>query len=158
MPVSDPPPFELLFRQHAPSVLGVLRGLVGVNDAEECAQETFIAALRSYEGFDGANPRAWLLTIARRKAIDHHRRRGRAPEDGVAEPEDLPAPELQPQLGTAFERVDGLPPKQREAVVLRFLGDLPYRDIATAMRISEPAARRNVHEAVSRLREEMGVS
>ena len=59
---------------------GGLRGAVGRGDAEDCFQETFLAALRAYPKLrDGGNLRGWLLTIAHRKAIDHHRARGRRP-------------------------------------------------------------------------------
>ena len=46
-----------------------------------------------------------------------------------------------------------LPPKQRGAVVRRFLLDLPYADIGEALGCSEEAARRNVHEGLKSLRE-----
>jgi RNA polymerase sigma factor (sigma-70 family) len=50
--------------------------------------------------------------------------------------------------------VAALPDKQRTAVALRFVADSAYAEIATTMEISEPAARRNVHEGLKRLREE----
>ena len=56
-------------------VRAFLRGMVGPNDAEDCLQETFLAALRAYPRAEATNLRAWVLTIARRKAIDHHRAR-----------------------------------------------------------------------------------
>jgi RNA polymerase sigma-70 factor (ECF subfamily) len=45
-----------------------------------------------------------------------------------------------------------LPPSQRAAVVLRFAVDLRYRDVGEALGTSEEAARRNVHEALKKLR------
>ena len=63
----------------AEPVLAFLRAMVGPDDAEDCFQETFIAAMRAYEHMDGRHPRAWVMTIARRKAIDHHRARARRP-------------------------------------------------------------------------------
>ena len=81
MPVSSanaPPPFSLLFREQAPAVARLLATLVPREEVEELVQETFLAALRGYDDFDGARPRAWVLTIARRKAIDEHRARAEA--------------------------------------------------------------------------------
>ncbi len=52
-----------------------------------------------------------------------------------------------------WSAVAELPPKQREAVVLRFAADLRYREIGIAMETSEAAARRNVHEGISKLRQ-----
>lgn len=153
------PPFETFFADHCGAVVGFLRGLCGSADAEECAQEAFLAALRRYEDFDGSNPRAWILTIARRKAIDRRRADSRRPRPGPTALIDLPAPpgrEAGSSAG-AFALVAELPQKQREAVALRYLGDLSYREVGELMETSEAAARRNVHEAISKLRERMGV-
>src|SRR5687767_11975386 len=68
------PPFQELLDEHGRDVLGFLVASVGPHDAEDCFQETFIAALRGYPKLKHAdNLRSWLLTIAHRKAIDHHR-------------------------------------------------------------------------------------
>jgi RNA polymerase sigma factor (sigma-70 family) len=112
-----------------------------------------MSAMRAYDRADGRNPRAWVLTIARRKAIDHHRARARRPEPRAELPEraihggvDHGAPEV-------WRAVGELPPKQRAAIALRFAADLAYRDVARALDSSEEAARRNVHEGLKRLRE-----
>ena len=78
-------PFQAFLDEHAETVGAFLRGLVGPDDAEDCAQETFIAALGAYPRFDGRNGRAWVLTIARNKAIDHVRR-SRVPAEGLDSP------------------------------------------------------------------------
>ncbi len=54
-----------------------------------------------------------------------------------------------------WQAVAELPPKQRSAVMLRFAGDLRYREIGERISCSEDAARRNVHEGLKRLREEL---
>jgi len=46
-----------------------------------------------------------------------------------------------------------LPPRQRSAVALRYVADLPHRDIAAAIGCSEDAARRSLHEGLKKLRE-----
>ena len=72
------PPFQQLLDEHGRDVLGFLIASVGPDEAEDCYQEALIAALRSYPRLDHAdNLRGWLLTIAHRKAIDHHRSRAR---------------------------------------------------------------------------------
>jgi RNA polymerase sigma factor (sigma-70 family) len=83
------PPFQRFLDQNREPVLAFLRALVGPNEADDCFQETFLAALRGYDRMDGRHPRAWVMTIARSKAIDHHRSRARRPEprDDVAESE-----------------------------------------------------------------------
>ena len=51
-----------------------------------------------------------------------------------------------------WEAVGELPARQRSAVVLRYVADLPHRDIAAAIGCSEEAARRSLHEGLTRLR------
>lgn len=159
------PPFQGFLDEHLEPVGAFLRGMVGPNDAEDCLQETFLAALRAYPRAEPRNLRAWVLTIARRKAIDHHRARsGRAKP--VAEPQRLidrkggPLPSgpadgslgMSPRHSEIWAAVAELPPGQRAAVVLRFAVDLRYRDVGEALGTSEDAARQSVHEALRKLR------
>ncbi len=152
------PPFQILLERHGGEVLAVLRGAVGRNDAEDCFQETFLAALRAYPRLQRAeNLRAWLLTIAHRKAIDQHRANGRRPLpvatlEELGDEERLPAPGEQ---GEIWARVDALPAKQRAAVALRYACDLPHAEIAAALGCSPEAARRSLHEGMKRLRKEL---
>jgi len=138
--------------------LGFLVATVGPQDAEDCFQETFLAALRAYPRLKhGDNLRAWLLTIAHRKAIDHHRARARRPGPVAEVPEKAAAAHIslngvEPGL---WRVVAELPPKQRSALALRFAADMPYRDIGAAIDCSEEAARRNVHEGLEKLRKEL---
>ncbi len=163
MPDATLPPFQELLDEHGSDVLGFLVATVGPHDAEDAFQETFIAALRAYPRLEHArNLRSWLLTIAHRKAIDHHRARGRraapagsAEEVAGGEPGTNSRPEEavaggEPELWTA---VSGLPPKQRSAVVLRFATDMSYAGIAQTLDCSQAAARRSVHEGLAKLRE-----
>lgn len=130
--------------------------MVGHHDAEDCFQETFIAAMRAYDHMDGAHPRAWVMTIARRKAIDHHRARARRPlpRDEMAE---IAAPDRGGGLGDldgdVWSAVAELSESQRTAVALRYAGDLAYREIAAALACSEEAARRRVSDGLRALRQ-----
>jgi RNA polymerase sigma factor (sigma-70 family) len=152
--VTELPPFQQLIDEHAGVVMGVLRGAVGGGDAEDCFQETFISALRAYPKLrDASNLRGWLITIAHRKAIDHHRARGRRPLP-VAEVAEVAVSDPEPSDGV-WALVDELPPKQRAAVTLRYASDLPHAEIATALGCSPEAARRSLHEGLKRLRKEM---
>ena len=140
----------------------MLRGAVGRADAEDCFQETFLAALRAYPRLrDAGNLRGWLLTIAHRKAIDHHRTAGRerpvadvthaVDRTGSAPPADAGLG-LSPRDSAIWAAVAELPPGQRAAVVLRFAADLRYREVGEALGTSEEGARRNVHEGLKKLR------
>lgn len=157
------PPFQQVLDQHGRDVLGFLTASVGPDAAEDCYQEALIAALRAYPDLEhDGNLRGWLLTIAHRKGIDHHRSRSRravpagsADEVGggiaVADP-GLDAAEDDQDLWRA---VSALPPKQRSAVTLRFSGDMAYRTIGELLDCSADAARRNVHEGLKKLRGEL---
>ena len=149
------PPFQSLLDCHREDVYRFLVASVGHNDAEDCFQDTFMAALSAYPNLrDATNLRGWLFTIAHHKAIDCHRRR-RRPE--------TPSGEL-PEISTGGEpdildrdlwiRVRALPAMQRSAVILRFVDDLAYRTIGEAIGCSEAAARQNVRAGLARLREE----
>ena len=146
-------PFQAFLDEHREPVMAFLRAMVGPSDADDCFQETFIAALRGYERMDGRHPRAWVMTIARRKAIDHHRARARMPEPRA----DLPEPATEDAghgggAGEIWAAVAELPPAQRAAVALRYAADLSYREIAAALDCSEEAARRRVSDAHRALR------
>ena len=148
-------PFQGFLEEHGPAVYRFLVASVGALEAEDCFQETFMAALRVYPRLrPDSNPRAWVMTIAHRKALDAHRSRRRRPEPVGSVPEAPGRSEDDGDPGV-WRRVRTLPPRQREAVVLRFVGDLPYRDVARAMGTTDAAARQNVRLALSRLREEM---
>ncbi len=178
------PPFQQLLDQQSRRLLGYLIGMVGVQEAEDCFQETMLAALRAYpELHDDSNLRGWLFTIAHNKAQDSRRRQAVAPVPAG------PPEELAELSGALVRAVDGsavaqtgkgrggagadptaeavvgaeaneiwtavaeLPPKQRSAVTLRFAADLSHREIGIALDCSESAARRNLHEALNKLRE-----
>ncbi|MQA73073.1 MAG: sigma-70 family RNA polymerase sigma factor [Solirubrobacterales bacterium] len=146
-------PFQRFLDEHREPVLGFLRAMVGPHDADDCFQETFIAALRAYRRMDGRHPRAWVMTIARRKAIDHHRARARRPEPRAELPEIVAGDHgADPGATAIWAAVGELAPGQRAAVALRYAADLPYREIAAALDCSEPAARRRVADGLRALR------
>lgn len=131
-----------------------LVALVGPQEAEDALQETLIAALRAYPRLrPESNLRAWGFSIARNKAIDTARARGRRPlpVDGAGERLVAPAPpEPDAELWAA---VRTLPPRQRTAVALRYAADLTHRDVGVAMNCTEEAARRSAADGLKRLRE-----
>jgi RNA polymerase sigma factor (sigma-70 family) len=117
-----------------------------------------LAALRAYEDLrDPGAIKTWLFSIAARKAIDAYRASARAPEptDEIDEQAVAPAPAAPADEDDIWEQVRALPDKQRQAVTLRFRGDLVHREVAGAMGTTEAAARRNVYEGLERLRKDM---
>jgi RNA polymerase sigma factor (sigma-70 family) len=146
------PPFQALLDAHRDDVHRFLVAAVGPHEADDCFQETFVAALRAYPRLrDGSNLRGWVLTIAHRKAIDAHRARKRraVPVETVPERATPPTPDGEPEL---WQAVRALPAKQRAAVLHRYVNDLPYADIGRIVGCSEAAARQNVRVGLASLR------
>src|SRR5436309_577966 len=149
------PPFQVAMDAHRASLARFLAATVGPVEAEDCLQETLISALRAYPRLrPDSNVRAWLFTIARNKALDEHRSRVRRPvpvaeaDPGAVAVADEPDEEL-------WDAVRSLPAKQRAAVALRFVNDFSHREVAAVLDCSEDAARRSLHEGLTRLRKEM---
>jgi RNA polymerase sigma factor (sigma-70 family) len=154
------PPFQTFLDEHRSAVLGFLIATVGPNDADDCFQETFLAALRAYPDLrDGRNLRGWVLTIAHRKAIDAARARARRPTPSPEPPErgdpNSAIEGVANGLGETWRAVAALPARQREAIAHRFMADLRYREIGEIIGCSEAAARRSVHEGLEKLRSEL---
>jgi RNA polymerase sigma factor (sigma-70 family) len=148
------PPFQALLDAHRADLYRFLVASVGPSEADDCFQETAIAALRAYPRLrHGGNLRAWLLRIAERKALDAHRAGSRraVPVESPPERTSHPRANSEPTLWAA---VRALPQKQRTAVFCRSVLGMPYPELAELLESSEEAARRNVHEGLKRLREE----
>ena len=147
------PPFEQVVSDHGPAVLRVCRALLPVQDAEDAAAETFLAALAAYPRLRAdSDLRAWLVTIAHRKAIDVLRAAARRP---------LPVPDLPERPASSgvplpdeelWGAVRALPEKQRQAVAYHYVADLPYRETGALMGTSEAAARRSAADGIKALR------
>ena len=157
-PVPSPvrlPPFQTLLDAHGREVHRFLVASVGRSDADDCYQETWLAALRAYPRLrDASNLRSWIFTVAHRKVIDHVRARRRIAVP-VGDVPELPATDSPASPDDdLWTRVRELPHKQRTALALRYVADAGYDEISNVMGTSEDAARRNVHEALKRLRTE----
>jgi len=151
------PPFQRFLDAHRDDVLRFLIASLGRNDADDAFQETFLSALRAYERLPpDSNLRAWVLTIAHRKAIDVHRARARRPTP-VAEIDERAAPPEHGDdtTGDHWQRVRALPPRQRAVLTLRYAAGLTHGEIALALDCSEEAARRATADGLKTLRMEL---
>jgi RNA polymerase sigma-70 factor, ECF subfamily len=110
------------------------------HDAEDVVQESSMKAFRFFEGFRGENSRAWFLTIVRNTAFTALKR-NRMDEESVVFEEELHGGQM-PALdaGVAIDRVqdqqtvrtaiEQLPAEFREAITLRELEGMSYKEIA----------------------------
>jgi RNA polymerase sigma factor (sigma-70 family) len=143
--------------EFGPTVLRVVRAVLGPADADDAWSETFLAALRAYPQLPaGANVEAWLVTIAHRKAIDVTRSTARRAVP-VADPPETEAGTDLPDLDLAAA-LAALPPKQRRAVAYHYLTGLPYADIAEILGGSADAARRAAADGIAALRRTIGAN
>jgi len=152
---------EPLFVAHVDAVFNVAhRVLWDRSDAEDVVQTTFLkAATRLGQLSDIKRARPWLLQIAYREAITVLRKRRDIPTDPSAlpdQPSSAPGPadvainsELAARITAALESMDT---KQRLAVVLRDIEELPMREVADVMGIGESAAKMRVSRGREALR------
>jgi RNA polymerase sigma factor (sigma-70 family) len=142
------PPFERFYEEHRNDVLRLLRRRLGADRADDAFQETFLRALRAYGRLDhGEHLRAWVLTIAQNVALDTLRR-ARPTEELV----ETASADKRPAYAELADLTDGLGPKERAAVVLRYGYDLSYEQIASALGSTPDAARQAASTGVRRLR------
>jgi len=135
-------------------------------DAEDLVQDTLIRAYRGLDGFDGAHPRAWLLTILRNTNASRHRRR---------RPELLDDPERVGQLAAATPsesdpegdatgavldaRVEraflSLPAAQQAAIRLVDMGGLSYREAAEVLGVPIGTVMSQLHRGRQRIKRKL---
>ena len=128
--------------------------------AEDVTQETFIRFFESKDYHSIGKEMAYLYTIARNLCIDYFRKQK---EELI---EDLPAkiqemPDSSDKVESIVDQLsieqalDHLTDDEREAVVLRFSGELSVEDIAKSMDISRFAVRRRISSALEKLRKQL---
>ena len=161
----DDQAFRQLYERHRASLLRFVRRLSPeIGDAEEIAQETWMAVIQGRERY---RPQArfvtYLFSIARRRTMDRWRKLGRAPPlEPDAEELDRqagpPAQEPEYHAATAALRADlmtavaSLPILQREAFLLRAEGSLTLEEIGEVTGTSRETAKSRLRYALNRLR------
>jgi len=158
----SPDDFDRLYRTSYPRILGTLIGVLGERAAaEDCAQEAFVHAFRSWRSWKPDAPaEAWLHRIALNIAISYRRwarlremgelvRRLGRPEPG-SDPADLVGRD---DLVKALRR---LPAPQAAAIVLRHYHGYSNREIAVALGTPERTVASRIAAAKRRLQRELG--
>lgn len=152
--------FTAVYERHVDDVFGYLALRAGSRHAaEDLTQETFERALRGWRTFDPALglAKGWLLAIARNVYVDSRRRSSARPaveiHDGIGEEQgevDPPAvPGVDAAMAAALRKVGR---REREALALRFGGDLRMAQVADALGVSHANAQQIVSRALRRLR------
>ena len=152
---------ELAFRRHHAQIYRYLRRKTGDADrAEDLAQEVFADAAAALGNGDWrpASMLAWLHTIAQRRFADEARRRrysaNGVPFDDVLD--DVPAPEYGEDLaGALVDALSRLSHGQREIAVMKLLRGSAFSDIASALGVTEAAAKMRFQRALAALRRDL---
>jgi RNA polymerase sigma-70 factor (ECF subfamily) len=151
-----------LFKRHGRQLLTYLKGRAGPNDAPDLLQETFVRALRHGGLAAMPDPQAFLQTIATNLARDRARRRhteakylefGELPD--TASPEAPPGDSIEENDRSRIlcATIESLPPRCREVFVLVMQENLPVKEAAERLGMSDSMARRHVRLAFRRCRE-----
>jgi RNA polymerase sigma-70 factor (ECF subfamily) len=154
-----------LFDEHVWDVYGFVAYRIGNRaEAEDLTQETFERALKAWRRFDPsrAQPRTWLLAIARNLLVDHYRRdrsklHRHVGEGGVTE-EQLPAAEGPESAGGSPELANALATlsqRDREVVALRFGADLRGPEIADLLSLTLANVQQILSRSLRKLRAEL---
>ncbi|MET8895288.1 RNA polymerase sigma factor [Streptomyces albogriseolus] len=163
----DETAFRTVYRAVHPRLLGYVRTLVGEPDAEDVTSEAWLQIARDLERFSGDADRfrGWAARIARNRALDHIRMRGRRPAIGGDETELTGRPAESDTAGEAiealatdgaFDLISRLPQDQAEAVVLRVVVGLDAKTAAQTLGKRPGAVRTAAHRGLRRLAELLG--
>ena len=161
---------RVLYDLHGSEIFQFCRRLVGDRGlAEEAMQETFLRAWRAQDRFDPATGslRTWMYAVARNVCIDALRARGRkfglagsmAGHDAKPPGEEDSGFESMLSSWMLEEALRRIPANQRDALVLTYMRDRPYAEIAEVLGIPESTLRTRVFYGLKSLRkvlEEMG--
>jgi RNA polymerase sigma-70 factor (ECF subfamily) len=169
LPLAEPDPrprFEATFLPHLAAAYNLARWLTrDRHDAEDVVQEAYLRALRSYGSFQGGDGRAWFLAIVRNTCLTWFKR-NRPPQPIVRfdesvhdSPADTPGPDRRliesARRDALHQALEDLPVEFREAVVLRELEELSYKEIATVTGVPIGTVMSRLARGRSLLREQM---
>jgi len=167
--------FEMLVEKYKQPVMNlVYRTLPDAAEAEDLAQHVFLQVFKSAHRYEvSAKFSTWIFTIARNLCLNEIRRRSRHPAESLegasTENEDQPARQfedakifsppdalLQGELEQKIaEALEGLPEKQRTALVLCRQEELSYEEIAAVLGCSLSATKSLIHRARETLKQQL---
>ncbi len=162
MAAGDERALQEAYDQYAPLVFGITRRVIGdPASAADATQDVFVGLWQRPESFNASRGslRSYLAVVARRRAVDHVRRRGRAArlDERLAARANVAPPNVEEAatalvLGEKVRRaVDGLPADQRAAVDLAYFRGLTFVEVAERLGIPEGTAKSRLRLALARL-------
>jgi RNA polymerase sigma-70 factor (ECF subfamily) len=162
--------FEQAVLPHLDAAYNLARWLTRNDpDAQDVTQEAFLRAFRFFDGYQGGNMRAWLLTIVRNTCYTWLHQ-NRPPDFAEEFDEEIhsgespggPDPEIQALAGadkeTLHRALDELPGIFREVLVLREMEGMSYKEIADVASVSIGTVMSRLARARTRLRQSLGAA
>jgi len=162
--------FEQAVLPHLDAAYNLARWLTrNEHDAQDVTQEAFLRAFRFFDGYQGGNMRAWLMTIVRNTCYTWLRQ-NRPPEFAEEFDEEIHSSELaasansETQLlanadkATVHRALEELPDIFREVLVLREMEGMSYKEIADVASVSLGTVMSRLARARTRLRESLGTA
>ena len=155
--------FEETVMPHLNAAYNLARWLTrDAHDAEDLAQEAYLRAFRSFESFEGQDGKAWLLAVVRNTCFTWLKKKGAQPSvefdermhsaaDQTPDAESVLLTEA--SLGSLNDCLAALPLEFREAIILRELEELSYKEISDIARIPVGTVMSRLARARKRLQE-----
>ena len=150
--------FGELYQRFSRAVHGVLIARVRPQDADDLVQDVFLHAwprlgeLREPAAFGG-----WICTMARRRAMDHHRKD--RPSSELTDTFRAPGrPDISAEAAAAVAAIQQLPEAYRETLAMRLVDGLSGPEIAAATGLTPESVRVNLHRGFKLLRERLGAT
>lgn len=132
--------------------------------AEDIVSETFMKFWRElHKGTDITYPKAWIFQSARNSIIDHYRKKKSSSldkklEDTGFDPHDENShlePEEKTEISLVMSHIENMDDLDKEALLLRYVEDLPAAEIAHIMNSTANAVTVRIHRAVEKLKTTM---
>lgn len=158
----DASAFEELVRTYEAPVYRLALRMCGESAADDVTQEAFLAAWRALPDFRGdCRFSTWLYRLTTNTGIDWLRREKRyRSADDVTElelPDDAPSPQEQAEQSETQSAVrralSRLSEEHRQVLLLRYMQELDYGEIAAALDVSEGTVKSRINRAKARLKE-----
>lgn len=162
----DSSAFGSLYDRYQPAIYRFVAIKVGSREeAEDITHQVFLSAWQKVRAYKhrGHPFSSWLYQIARNMVIDHYRSRHDDLSLDKLDPESSIIPavaqfdlSIKLQLEKVHHAIKELKPDYQDVIILRFVEDLPLREVSAILKKSEGAVKLSQHRAIKELKKTLG--